>query len=422
MVVARSGTATLKRKASRWQTLPRPDDDSSTIDVDDKRYSLLLFLRDLKMSQEHWEAFLTALKDAPGLLDETSIGARMVDAILRIQRIDHDYIDPEAPSAKKRRIDIVGNSAAATHLTEYNELIKLARTIWTNPDDLSDIMGDLYQNYLGQRPGDAKFSLENVFQMARSWGEVRYRFMNHALRDDPNLGPSYNTGRRLAKGNAANAIVHESNVLLDSKMVEFRALNNTGYTPQDRAIFQELYLLTPEEGRQLIEYSGPTTGLRIGLPQVFGYCVSFINALIDWRVQVLEASRKQVMSSGAYRNASAQAAKQNILAGRHSTNSTRLASVDNPYINDFVPVLRQLLEEAKSQNALVRPTFDKLEGAVRTLITGVKNSPMNIASLRNNPHFSRMVNAFPGPITLTRPTGTSLAAAPRPLPARTPAR
>ncbi|KAI1420825.1 hypothetical protein F5Y12DRAFT_787947 [Xylaria sp. FL1777] len=405
----------LKRKTSRWQTLPRQGkaEDNSNIDVDDTRYSLMLFLRDLHASSTTWEEFIQALQNAPAITDADGPGSKFLKAALNVERINYDYINPDG-SNKRRRLNLLGNSDAGTTMAEYDEIINLARTFWTNPDDLRDIMGELYQDNLGQQPGDQIYSLENIFHMARAWSEVRYRFMNHALRDDPNLGPSYNSGRQHTKGNSANAIIHESNILLDAKMVEFRAASNMGYAPVDRGIFQELYLLSPEEGRQLLAYSGPNTGLRVGLPQVFKFCVGFIDAVVNWRVQVLDASRKQVMASQAYRQATNQSAKAGVLDARHATNGARLANVDSPYASGLIPALRQLLVEASEQNAFAKATFDKLETAVNAIVAGVKGSPMNKAASNN--HFTRMVSMFPGGITLTRPTGTALVRA-RPPPA-----
>ncbi|KAI0968833.1 hypothetical protein F4678DRAFT_441556 [Xylaria arbuscula] len=400
-------TTNLKRKGSRWQTLPPPGgENGEDINVDDSKYSLLLFLRDLDADETRWKEFATVLQDAPGALDENSPAFKFAQAVTSAQHIDHDYLDADhGPATKKRRLDLRGNRAAATTLAEYDQVIRLARTFWTNPDDLGDILGELYERNTGQSPSDEIYSLDNIFHMARSWGEVRYRFMNHSLRDDYTSGPKYNAGRQLAKGNAANAIVHESNVLLDAQMVEFRSAKNIGYTATDRDIFEELYILTPEDGRRLVEYSSANSGLRVGLPQVFTFVAQFINATIDWRVAVLEASRKQAMSSQAFRNARNQAQKQNVLEGRHQGNEGNLYSVDRPYGADLIPSVKLMLQEAKDHNAVTRASYDRFETAVRTITTEVKRSPMNRAAASY--HFTRSVNAFPGAV-LSRPTGTAI--------------
>lgn len=405
----------LKRKASRWQTLPpRGEENGPDIEIDNERYSLMIFLRDMKADEEKWSEFMELLLNAPGIIDESSIAAQLLEAVQSIDNIDHDYINPATPNAKRRRLDIVGNAAAGETIAEYTELIHLARTLWQNPEELDDIIGDLYQHHLGQQYGDENYSLDSVFGLARSWGEVRYRFMNHLLRDDPHMGTTYNAGRPLAKGNAANAMVHESNVLLDSRIVEFSDVNGIGFTPADRAIFEQTYLLTPEEGRNVIKASSPNLGLRIGLPQVFSYCARFIDALVDWRVRVLEASRKQALASTAYRQANGHANKQAVLNARHQSNHRGLAAVDQPYANDFIPTVRLLLGEAYAQNAFNKATFDKLETTVRTITQEIQRSQMNRVSpeLARNFNHSRLVNSFPGQ-TLVRPTGTSIINPPR---------
>ncbi|KAI1309657.1 hypothetical protein F5Y03DRAFT_348387 [Xylaria venustula] len=398
-------TTNLKRKASRWQTLPPPGgENGEDINVDNSKYSLLLLLRDLDANGTRWNEFIAALEYAPGALEDNTPASKFVHAVTTAQKIDHDYVD-SGPAAKKRRLDLRGNATAATALAEYDEMIRLARTFWTNPDNLGDVLGELYERNTGQSPSNKMYSLDNIFHMARSWGEVRYRFMNHSLRDDYSHGPKYNAGRQLAKGNAANGMIHESNVLLDAQMIEFRSARNIGYNANDREIFQELYMLTPADGRQLIEYSGLDSGLRVGLPQVFAFIVQFINAVIDWRVLVLEASRKKAMATQAYRNAQNQAQKQDVLADRHRENKGNLGSVDSPYRSDFIPSVKLLLQEAKEYNALTKASYDRFEKAVWTITAEVKRSPMNRAAASY--HFTRGVNAFPGAL-LSRPTGTAI--------------
>ncbi|KAJ3556731.1 hypothetical protein NPX13_g10075 [Xylaria arbuscula] len=408
----------LKRKASRWQTLPEPgEENGADIDVDNDRVSLLIFLRDLEANQDRWAEFMELLQNAPGLIDEGNIASQLLDAMNQMERVDYDYLLPDAPNAKKRRLGVVGNAAAADTLAEYSELILLARTLWNNPDQLNDIIGDLYQNNLGRAYGDENYELESIFDLARKWGEVRYRYLNHTNRDDPNYGVKYNTGHQLTKGNNANAMVHESDVLGDSKIVEFRNVNGIGFTPADRVIFEETYMLTPEEGRQILQASGPNSGLRIGLPQVFGYCSKFINAVIDWRVRVLEASRRQSLASTAYRQAHGQANKQAVLNARHQGNIRGLASVDTLYANDLIPALRVLLGEAQTQDAFNKASFDRLHNTVGAMIRAVQTSPMNTVSpeLARNFNHTRIVNNFPGQIALIRPTGFSMIT-PRPPP------
>ncbi|KAF2963404.1 hypothetical protein GQX73_g10167 [Xylaria multiplex] len=416
-MVADLVTKNLKRKASRWQTRPPlGGEDSKDVEVDGTRYSVLLFIRDMVVDPQSWAQFIEGLQNAPGVIDETSVLAAMLEAAQNTQLVQHDYINLDEPN-KRRRIDLYANPEATEQINEYDELINLARTVWTNPDNLasnlSKVMTDIYQTNLGQQPGDPNYTLEKIFSMARSWAEVRYRFCNHALRDDPYQHAAYNTGRPLAKGNAANSIVHESNVLLDAVVTQFLPIGGLGYGPADRDIFHELYLLTAEQGKQLARYTGSGTGLRIGLPQVFDYCVFFINAYMNWRVKVLESARKMALSSQAHRNAHTQAEKIRIMEEAHRASGTRIQAVDNSYTLEFVPALVELLDEARTQNSFVRATFIRLENSVNQMTRLIKICPANTATndLRHNAYFNRSVNGFPGQgRTLPRPTGTSMVA------------
>ncbi|TRX98592.1 hypothetical protein FHL15_000666 [Xylaria flabelliformis] len=410
-------TNSLKRKASRWQTLPSAVEETDTdmIDNETEKYSLLLFLRDIDSSPTALLEFVDALQNAPGSLDDTSTIAATLAAALDTKLIDFDYIDPELPDTKKRRLNLYGNSAAADQIAEYDSLVKLARTVWTNPDDLRNFIGKAYQDNLRQlADGHDQYSIDDIFDFARSWGEVRYRFMNHALRDDPTLHTKYNSGRENNKGNAANTIVHESNLLLDARMVEFQLFKGTGYNTQDRAAFQELYILTPEEGRSLLRFNTPGNGLRIGLPAVFRYCVQYIDAYFNWRVRVLESARKQVLTSPAYKNANFYN-KQTIRTTENQRILADLQPVDTEYTN-FIVSLRNLIDEAEKLNAFNRMSYDAMDDALSRLTRAVRSAVLNrnTFDLRNNRKFQSDMATFPNlQQPLIRPTGSSMIAPPR---------
>ncbi|KAI0439453.1 hypothetical protein F4803DRAFT_564518 [Xylaria telfairii] len=410
-------TVSLKRKASRWQTLPpHGEEDSKDLDIVDGKYSLLLFLRDLNTKPDAWNDFVNGLRNAPGVADKDSTMAAVLAAALETRQIQYDYIDPAARDAKRQRINLYGNHAAGAQVAEYDALVAMARTVWNDPDDLRNFVGKAYRENLRNLAEGIRerYSFDSIFDFARSWSEVRYRFMNHALRDDPTLHTRYNSGRVNTKGNAANTIVHESNVLLDARMVEFLHLRGTGYAPQDRGIYEELYLLTPEEGRQLLRYSGANSGLRIGLPNVFRYCVEYIDAYMNWRVRVLEAARKKTLNSQAYRNATNFNAKQTIRNNANGIIYTQLTPADNEY-GRIVGALRTLLDEAKTLNAFNRASYDEIEAASIAATTAVRNCAIvtTTPELQQNNRFQTELRNFPGNISLSRPTGSSLIATPR---------
>ncbi|KAI0118347.1 hypothetical protein GGR51DRAFT_213013 [Nemania sp. FL0031] len=407
----------LKRKTSRWQNLPVPGQENPEDDpVDTTRYSLLLFLRDLEAGEGRLKEFVEGLEDAPGVLDEKSTMAAVLAAALQLKSMDHDYVDSKGrTSAKRRRIDLYGNDAAADQIAEYNELVNLARTVWSDPNDLRDILGELYGLNLRKLTEGGRYSIPDIFEWARAWAEVRYRFLNHSLRDDPNLWVNFNAGPYLTKGNAANAAVHESNVVLDSQMVEFKNVRGTGYTDRDRDIFNQLYILTPEEGRKLLQYSGTSTGLRPGLPAVFDYIIDFINGFINWRVRVLESARRQILADQAYKNARQPNAKNAVRARLNQPIIQNLRSIDGTYTNDFIPTVRKLLKEAEEHNAFLANTYNIFTNICNRFIPAVRNHAMNTYTndLRYNTQFQRSLATFPGPRTLKRPTGTAMILAPR---------
>ncbi|KAH8159987.1 hypothetical protein CIB48_g8270 [Xylaria polymorpha] len=418
MAAQQDPTASLKRKASRWQTLPPPgEEDGKDIDIANGKYSLLLFLRNLNTNPNSWNEFIDGLQNAPGVLDENSTMAAVLAAALETRQIQYDYIDTGVPDAKRRRLNLYGNRAAGTQIDEYDALVAMARTVWLDPDDLKNFVGKAYRDNLRQLAEGAgeRYSFDSIFDFARAWSEVRYRFMNHALRDDPTLHTRYNGGRVNTKGNAANAIVHESNLLLDARMVEFLHLRGTGYSPQDRGIFEELYLLTPEEARQLLQYTGGSSGLRIGLPQVFRYCVGYVDAYMNWRVRVLEAARKKVLNSQAYRNAPHFNAKQTIRNNENQVIYTQLKPADDEYTK-IVGALRTLIDEAKTLNAFNRTSYDAMEAAFTSATAAVRACAIVRATpeLQQNGRFQTELRNFPGlQAPLIRPTGSSIIAPPR---------
>lgn len=71
----------------------------------------------------------------------------------------------------------------------------------------------------------------------------------------------YNDGPTMVKGNSANRLVHDSHVLLDAQMVEFKFVRQLGFSDSDRKAFLELYMITPEEGRQIRKYPFPPVQL-----------------------------------------------------------------------------------------------------------------------------------------------------------------
>ncbi|KAI2627240.1 hypothetical protein GGS21DRAFT_260383 [Xylaria nigripes] len=398
----------LKRKASRGQMRPTGDSEMDTNDqFDQNRFSLLLFLRDLSMNPERHAAFVKAINDAAGAQDESGVMYAIATAVRQLRRIGYDYVD--AGNGKRRRLLMLGEEQAENELGEHDQLMDLARTVWADPNNPTDFIAEAYKRNLRPLPRGEEVSLNDLFNWARSWGEVRYRFMNHALRDDPVLYREFRRGRARKKGDAANSIVHHSNILEDCRLVEFRTVGNTGYSDADRKVFQNLYMLTPEEARQLVRFNANLTGLRAGLPAVFRFCVTFINAYIDWRVKMLTMARVRILESEALMRKTSSAQRRSETAKQNEVTAARIKSVDNLYRNKFMPRLRDLIRQAGEHNAFYRETYNELDSAVNQIRTALCDSPFNTAfpRLRNYTSYRRSLNKFPG-ANLVPPTGTSM--------------
>ncbi|KAI3326948.1 hypothetical protein HD806DRAFT_485550 [Xylariaceae sp. AK1471] len=258
---------------------------------------------------------------------------------------------------------------------------------------------------MNPQPPDQQPSLQDIFGWARSWGEVRYRFMNHALKDDPYEWQNFTLGLALNKGNAANGLVHNSNVLEDCRLVELSRVGGYGFSNADRQLFQRLYLLAPAEGQQLIQYTGQATGLRAGLPEVFRFCVKLIDAYMNWRVQVLMSARQQILRDPSVRNAATDRVRTNAMTPLHNANKNRLQAVDNAYGVDFLSALRTLLNEAATLDAFNKSSYDALDIARISVTRELRACLLNT----NNAALRNQVNNFPGAnVQLRAPTGTSI--------------
>ncbi|KAI0201708.1 hypothetical protein F4808DRAFT_469040 [Astrocystis sublimbata] len=406
---------TLKRKATRWQATA--DADGEGYDEAVGRYSLLLFLRDLDDTPDKWAEFVNGLRNAPSAIDEKSTMATLLAAANDTRPIDYDYLENPDINAKRRRLILYGNQDAEDQVGEHDALVTIARRMWPDPDDLEDVLGNAYEDNIRKIAEGGERELYNphvIFSYARSWSEVRYRFMNHALRDDPAYNDKYSTGRGFNKGTEANTIVHKSNVLLDAVMCEFQLLRGTGYNDQDRYIFQELYQLSPEEGRELLRFTGDNNGLRIGLSPVFNYFISFINSYMTWRVRVLESARKLFLQNAAFRSATSNAQRNRLRAEANEATAKQIRAADLGY-RAFVNHVRVLLDEANTLDAFNKTTFDQLEKIIATTTGEVRNCQLNKApDLKDNRKFQTELRNFPSiMVPLRRPTGTSMIAPPR---------
>jgi hypothetical protein len=423
----------LKRKASRWQQLPaQGEEDAGGFDFDITRISVLLSLRDLSADPVQWEAVKRYISNAPNAGDRQTIAGAFSTAMEAVKEFPtaRDYIVTNK-GKRRRRVNLAGNPGAQARQDEHDELIRLARTVWSEPDNLGDVLGDLEKATIRAAvPADQKPVLAEVYEWARSWADVRYRFLNHALRDDPVEFVHFKGGDHnplMAKGIAANSLVHSSDVRNDYKIINvlraggFGKVNTRGFDATDREFFQTLYGITPTEASQVDKYSGVVTGLRMGLPPVFKYCADFIDAYINWRIKVLEAARRMLLVQDSVKYPKNPPdkrfpTKDQAIADLHKAYQELMGPADDSYKSHFLPALRKLLREASKYNAFNRESYNALETASRRTITSVTSCtlPNEIPELRNSNQFRMMRTQFPGQnVRLIMPTGTSLLVAPR---------
>jgi len=404
---------TLTNPASRWQMLPQAGQEDE-VPLDAGKASFIMLLRDIAADPSGWDDFVKGVKSLPAASDGKSLISAIARDLDTSGVIGHDYLpDESSRGPKRRKLNMVGNATAAPHLKEQDELIALGRTVYKVPTDLDEPFEAVFKTNIR----NIDMTPEQIMGFARAWAEIRYRYLNHALRDDPYEWINFQSGPAHVKGNAANALVHESNILEDAKVVEFLRIGSMGYNDSDRGLFERLYLISPEEAQKLGGYCGQSTGLRVGLPETFRYCAGVIDAYLNWRIRVLTSARQQILSDRSVRGAFGQQAKERAMGNLHSANQGHIRAADDAYSNHFLHSLRLLLDEASTQNAFNRSSWDALQQGVTVLITNVQACPLNqLPSLAHNPNFVREVNVFPNlNRALIMPTGTSMITMRRPL-------
>ncbi|KAI0395165.1 hypothetical protein F5Y17DRAFT_218352 [Xylariaceae sp. FL0594] len=395
----------LLKPESRWRLLAEAghenDDD---IIVDKKHVSFVAALRDIPAGPKEQDAFFETLRALPPDNELQAAFARSFKG--ERKRIAYDYLRDDEQPKKRRRIDIIGNYGAGTLLAGYDETIALGRTAYKIPDDLDEPFDRLFDIYLRRMV----FGPEKLMDYARCWTEVRYRFLNHCLRDDPQEWFNFSTGPRVSKGTTANQLIHKSNVKEDARVVEFKRVKQLGFDDKDRALFEQVYLLSPEHGRQLATYCEDNAGLRAGLPNTFRYCADFIDAYLNWRIQLLEAARQRIFNDPAVVAASNHQQRDKAIQPLLRANERKLKAADTAYGDRFIPNVIKLLDEARQKNALYQSTWDELDKATDEVIRRVKTCALNnIPGLANNVSFARVANDFPGlGIDLPKPSGSAL--------------
>ncbi|KAI1335295.1 hypothetical protein F5Y15DRAFT_428320 [Xylariaceae sp. FL0016] len=423
--------STLKRPGSHWR-LKRPGLGHQYEAAPDGTYNLALYVRGLAERGggglredfgELFEAYAQRLQIPlnyddmpPGPirdLYQAFVGARVLEARDYVRRGLRRSADA-TETLRAEEVTLKGNESAGELFKEIRK--RDNKTLWTKPlldriivDDLDDWLSKLVnENYLhgwntfGNR-------LNPLFDWAKHWAEVRYRFLNHALQDDPDeRRGAINTGRGRAKGNSANKLVHESNIENDCWLVNTQIVGSYGFNAQDRLLFQSLCRFAPEDAQQLSTCMGSHTGLPSDIPPLFDYIASFINEFINWRVSILENARLAHMRDPTVLNAASQRQRDTAQDNLFRAFQPLLQRVDNLYRRDLVPCVNQLVTEARGpEKAVHRTSFNTFCTTASTLGQEVQNSPANTYRGGRVPRYA---TGFPGIIgtRVPRPTGTSM--------------
>ncbi|KAI1081075.1 hypothetical protein F5B20DRAFT_70962 [Whalleya microplaca] len=236
--MATPGFPNLKRKSSRWRTLSgkplKPGEQR------EDEYNLLLYHKSLKVDKDDPESFGLnrrghrrdiSLVDEPNATDVSFKPSTSPDAMeldkpeppatsqdagpndLKDIGVDISWGYETGIDKKVTRVALKGNEHSRSLIAEMDELIALARTVYTEPGDLTDWMQELYagtyRDGVLQRDGSKKATLKRSLEWCESWAEVRYRFLNHYLRDDPAHWSRLEGEFYQSSGDHANLLIHQ---------------------------------------------------------------------------------------------------------------------------------------------------------------------------------------------------------------------
>ncbi|KAI0136054.1 hypothetical protein F4776DRAFT_119290 [Hypoxylon sp. NC0597] len=332
----------LLRADSRWKNLPRNGGASQSKLKDTNPRDIALYIKDVKTDR-----------------DVSDVLQRAYNTKANIAR---DFVFKDG---KKTKVALEGNKPAERLIAELDGLIMLARSIWSNPDDLSDWIQDMFQaryrNPILNLAGTKREMLDRALNWVDNWAEVRYRFLNHYLRDDPDhYGIIDNNNDFTYSGEQANRLVHRSAIEADNDLVECRWFNDTY-----KSLYFHVYRLTIAQARRLkslTQWDEIDTTMR----QVFSWTLGYINRMIDWRQEILrKMARNALQQVGA-----------SGMAAHHRGMSARIAPVTTAY-HAFLQTLDTLMTEIKTNKKMSDRVWNCFNRRITDLRNAVRASPLN---------------------------------------------
>ncbi|KAI1804154.1 hypothetical protein F4811DRAFT_571480 [Daldinia bambusicola] len=323
------------------------------------RYNLLLYLKGISEDQ-----------DALPLLRSAYTGRK---------NLGKDYVVGNSGLSETR---LQGNDNAAALIAEWDAVIELARGIWHDPNVLEDWITHMFYDHFRGRilKDDATKvqTMERILRWSDRWAEVRYRYLNHYLRDDPDNWERLEERQLKEAGDHANEIVHSSSLQDDCQLAE-----SHWFVPEHRALFFDVYKLGVREARRLVDLSnwGNLSGIMRG---IFTWTIDFINRYIKWREGVMRSATREHLNE-ARRNRTGQsnqarnAQRTQMAAGLKAS----MRGTDDAY-RKFLDVLRVLMQEGRDHMNLSRETWENFLRMIDTVTHQLRACSLN----RTNPNRS----------------------------------
>ncbi|KAI0140201.1 hypothetical protein GGR57DRAFT_426365 [Xylariaceae sp. FL1272] len=348
----------LTKSASRWRLLPADEiieNDRVIKDTSDAR-DILLFLKNVPNTE-------TALQD------------QIQGALEQLEKIGYNYERATGGRVRKRRLQ--GNRTAQDHMREHDDLIRLARTMWPEPDNLENPIEARIDANLTREPGVPRQSLDTIFDHARFAAETRLRFINDVMVAHPTRGYSARFGPLKTKRLRTNWMIHNAGLMTDASLAALEeGPDGMGWTKEERTQFTVVYEFTIAQAQLLANCANATSTLPQSLQAVFQCCAYFTDAYVDWTIGVTGAARRQTQALPGLR----------FLSPGHPTYESRIrqdnlvtqADVRDSYSafqNQAMPAMIALIEDANDRMALHEVHWNNFVNGMDATINAINVSP-----------------------------------------------
>ncbi|KAI5919639.1 hypothetical protein F4810DRAFT_476092 [Camillea tinctor] len=279
-------------------------------------------------------------KDGKNICDE------LCNLVHDSRKISRDY---EVSGGTTTRVTLRGNVDAGTLIREMDELIDLAATYYSDPDDLRDWMREAFERrFRGSAfDNDAthRAKLDRTLGWTEDWAQARYRFFNHYLRDEPWWCVEYLEEEQRIAGQGADHILHDADLTGDSAIIESK-----WFRDRDQLLYQRTYRMSIHDGailRRVIERTNAA-----GLRSFFEWSVGVVNRYVDWRTELCRCIVRTARTTMTHE-------QRNVHTVQYRTNMDRLMEgwrprvqhVDNA-LDDFSRLLVAVGKQANTNGKI----------------------------------------------------------------------